>query len=66
MSRAEVTIACRFLTESAGAVHIADADDGVCYWIPLSQTIRTTKNPPDKKTGTITMTAWIAEQKGIL
>ena len=28
----EVTIACRFLGVTDNAVHVADLDDGVCYW----------------------------------
>lgn len=64
---AEVTILCRFLGDSTEkAEHVADLDDGQCYWIPVSQVTRIVRNPPDQKTGSITMTAWIAEQKGII
>ena len=59
-----VTIACRFIGETTNAVHIADFDDGQCYWLPLSQVTKMTREK-EGQIGTITMTEWIAKQKGL-
>ncbi len=59
-----ITIECRFMKGTDNAYRVID-DAGIIYWIPASQVHSTTKDPKTDM-GTITMTEWIAKQKGIL
>ena len=62
MSEKHTIKACEFLGETDKAVHIRL--DGEAYWIPFSQVDRRTLHPDGRFE--ITMSAWIAKQKGII
>ena len=58
------TIECIFRGETDAAVQIIDPASDELLWIPLSQVESMVRRPDN--TGSITMTRWIAEKKGLL
>lgn len=60
MSRQDVEVECDIVRETDNAILLRVDDEEI--WIPLSQVKRIQRG---NSLDTITMTAWIAEQKGI-
>ena len=61
-------LACEILRETHAAVLIRDPADGREHWIPFSQVEKITRDASEAlgdQTGVVTMTEWIAEQKGL-
>ena len=56
--------ACEFVHETTNAILIRDLKDAEEYWIPLSQ-VESIHRDKNKLYGTIVMSDWIAEQKGL-
>ena len=56
--------ACEFVHETDNAILIKDPTDNTEHWIPLSQ-VDEIHRDKDKKFGTIVMSDWIADQKGL-
>ena len=62
------TLACLILRETHAAVLIRDPVDLREHWIPFSQVEKIVRDTADwfgTPTGTVTMSEWIAEQKGL-
>jgi hypothetical protein len=59
-----VTIKCRHLKGTDNAYRIADLD-GEIHWIPASQ-VKSCVRDPHTGDGTITLSQWIAEKKGLV
>lgn len=53
-----------FGTESDKAIQVTSAETGEVMWLPLSQ-VESIERETDG-TGSITMTQWIAKQKGLV
>lgn len=62
MPTPDVEIECSFVRETEAAVLITVHDEN--YWIPLSQV--TEMHKAGKGTGSIVMSQWIANQKGLV
>lgn len=61
-----VTIACTFTGgETDLAIQICDDATGEVHWIPFSQVVKLTRVKKGARYGTIEMSKWIADQKGI-
>jgi hypothetical protein len=58
------TLDVRFVHETDSAVLIEDLETEEEFWIPFSQVKSMERGLDD--TGSITMTRWIAEQKGLV
>jgi len=62
------SLAYEILRESHAAVLIRDPADGREHWIPFSQVEKIVRDASDAlgaQTGTVTMSEWIAKQKGL-
>lgn len=57
---------CEFKRETDAAILIVDPTTEEEHWIPLSQVNKIVRNAEDKRFGTIRMSEWIAQQKGLL
>ena len=64
MKGATFELACIFLHETDNAIQIEDPATGEILWIPFSQVEEVHRGPT--KEGTIVMSRWIAEKKGLL
>lgn len=58
-------MACEFVAETDSAVLIRDPASDEEIWIPLSQVDKIVRDSKGAKTGTITMSDWIASKKGL-
>lgn len=61
-------LACEILRETHAAVLIRDLADGREHWIPFSQVEKIVRDAGEAlgaQTGTVTMSEWIAEQRGL-
>ncbi len=58
-------MACTFLRETDAAIKIHDHASGEDLWIPLSQVEEMHRPKGGLGDGTIVMSDWIAEQKGL-
>lgn len=59
-----VTIHCTVRAETDNAIKVLDHDTGEELWLPLSQVDKIVRDRDGK--GAVTMTNWIAIQKGLL
>jgi hypothetical protein len=57
---------CRVIARSLRALLILDTDTGEEFWLPLSQLHEDTTDVEVGYSGPLTMTAWIAKQKGLV
>ena len=55
---------CEFVHETDSAILIKDPTDDSEYWIPLSQ-VDEIHRDPKTQFGSIVMSDWIADQKGL-
>jgi hypothetical protein len=59
-----LTIPCTHKRETEKAMLITDHRTGEDVWLPLSQVDKVTRNPDG--TGDVTISRWIAAEKGLL
>lgn len=64
MTEEFVSVECVFLRETYNAVLVTLVESDEDVWFPLSQVRAMERNTSDE--GSITVTKWIARQKGIL
>lgn len=57
------TIQCTVKTETEKALLVVDHDTGDQVWLPLSQVDKIVRDRDGK--GSVTMTDWIAREKGL-
>lgn len=64
MTEEFVSVECVFLRETDNAVLVTLVESDEDVWFPLSQVRAMERNKSDE--GSITVTKWIARQKGLL